>query len=158
MNSPKDHPGVYVPPPLFYVAVFLLAAFVQSKMPIDESAFHHVFVKIIGITIILIAVIFFLFRSLRQFFKSKNTVITILPANSLQTDGIYSVTRNPMYAGLALVYLGVTCFIGSWWNIILFPFLLLVVQELIIKREEKYLVRRFGQSYLEYKKKVRRWL
>jgi protein-S-isoprenylcysteine O-methyltransferase Ste14 len=63
-----------------------------------------------------------------------------------------------MYVGLAIVYLGVTCLIGNWWNIILFPLLLLVIQEYIIKREEKYLERAFGEKYLDYKSRARRWL
>lgn len=158
MKSKKDHPGVYIPPPLIYVAVFLVAIFIQSKVPIDKTLFYKPATKIIGILIIIIAVSFFLFRSLKRFIQTKNTVVTVLPANSLQTTGIYSVTRNPMYIGLALVYIGIACFIGNWWNIILFPLLLLIVQEYIIKREEQYLVRRFGQDYIEYRKRVRRWL
>ena len=89
---------------------------------------------------------------------TKNTVILIKPASSLQITGIYGITRNPMYIGLAIVYLGITCFIGNWWNLILFPLLLIFVQEYIIKREEKYLEAEFGQEYEEYKNKVRRWL
>ena len=75
-----------------------------------------------------------------------------------RTTGIYGITRNPMYVGLAMVYLGITCFIGNWWNIILFPLLFLIVQEYIIKREEKYLEFEFGQQYDDYKRIVRRWL
>ena len=63
-----------------------------------------------------------------------------------------------MYAGLIFVYLGLTCIIGNWWNIILFPLLFLVIQEYIIKREEKYLVLEFGEQYEKYQSKVRRWL
>lgn len=158
MGTKKDHPGIYIPPPLIYAAIFLAALVIQKRLPIDDSKFQQTFMKIIGTIFILIAVFFFLFRSLRQFFKTKNTVVTVLPANSLQTNGVYAITRNPMYVGLALVYLGITCFAGNWWNIILFPLLIIIVQEYIIKREEKYLARRFGQSYLDYKKKVRRWL
>lgn len=157
-TTTKDHPGIYIPPPFIYVAVFLVALFIQLKAPIINTIFNTTAIKIIGALFIIFAVSFFLFRSLQRFIKSKNTVVTILPANSLQTSGIYAITRNPMYIGLALVYLGVACFIGNWWNIILFPFLLLIVQEYIIKREEKYLLRRFGQDYVEYKKQVRRWI
>ena len=63
-----------------------------------------------------------------------------------------------MYVGLAIVYLGITCFIGNWWNIIFLPLLFLIVQEYIIKREEKYLELEFGQQYDDYKRTVRRWL
>ena len=63
-----------------------------------------------------------------------------------------------MYVGLAILYLGITCLIGNWWNVILFPLLFIIVQEYIIKREEKYLELEFGKEYNEYKKTVRRWL
>src|SRR6478609_4734459 len=138
INKSKG-PGVYIPPPLFYVLIFIASVLIQKQIPISDT-------------------LFFLVRSLRQFFLTKNTLILIKPATSLQTNGIYGITRNPMYVGLAIGYLGITCFIGNWWNIILFPLLLSIVQEYIIKREEKYLELEFGLDYEEYKKKVRRWL
>ena len=157
MGSKTDSPGVYIPPPLFYVLIFLIALFIQKKVPLKDSVFHLQITKIAGISLFVIS-LFFLITSLRKFFQSKNTLILIKPASSLQTNGIYNISRNPMYVGLSIVYLGITCFIGNWWNIILFPLLLLILQEYIINREEKYLIRRFGQAYLDYKSKVRRWL
>lgn len=160
MNKPintSKGPGVYVPPPLFYVITFIAAVLIQGKIPLSDVQFQLRITKIGGITLLIIA-LFFLFRSLRQFFLSKNTIILIKPASSLQTTGVYKISRNPMYVGLAIVYLGITCLIGNWWNIILFPLLLLIVQEYIIKREEKYLELEFGQDYEEYTRKVRRWL
>ena len=157
METKKDSPGVYIPPPLFYVVIFLIALFLQKKVAINDFVFHSQIIRIVGISLFVIS-LFFLVTSLRKFFLSKNTLILIKPASSLQTNGIYKISRNPMYVGLAIVYLGITCFIGNWWNIILFPILLLIVQEYIINREEKYLIRRFGQDYLDYKSKVRRWL
>ena len=156
MDNKKDNP-VYIPPPLIYVVVFLAAVFIQKKISIDDSIFHLQIAKIAGVLFLIVS-LFFMVTSLRQFFISKNTLIPIKPASSLQTKGIYSITRNPMYVSLALVYLGISCFVGNWWNVILFPLLLLIVQEYIINREEKYLVRRFGQKYVVYKTKVRRWL
>ena len=156
INKSKG-PGVYIPPPLFYVLIFAASLFTQKTIPISDTFFHLKITKVAGV-IFLIMALFFLVRSLRQFFLTKNTLILIKPASSLQTTGIYAITRNPMYVGLAIVYLGITCFIGNWWNIILFPILLLIVQEYIIKREEKYLELEFGQKYIEYKGEVRRWL
>ena len=157
MENKKDSPGVYIPPPLFYVLIFLTGVLVKKKVSIDDSIFHLQITKGAGI-IFLITSLFFLVTSLITFFQSKNTLILIKPASSLQTNGIYSISRNPMYVGLAFAYLGMTCLIGSWWNIILLPLLLLIIQEYIIKREEKYLERAFGEKYLAYKKRVRRWL
>jgi protein-S-isoprenylcysteine O-methyltransferase Ste14 len=156
MENNKDHPGIYVPPPLFYVVTFLAGVFIQKLVPLDKEFFFTTTSKIIGSTII-VAGLFFNLPALRQFFKTRNTLVTIKPANSLQTTSIYSVTRNPMYVSLLLFYTGLAFVIGNWWNFILLPLLILVVQEYIIKREEKYLQRRFGQEYLDYKSKVRRW-
>jgi len=63
-----------------------------------------------------------------------------------------------MYISLFLFYTGLSFIIGDWWNFVLLPFLILIVQEYVIKREEKYLHRKFGQQYFDYKIKVRRWL
>lgn len=157
MEGKKDHPGVYIPPPLFYVATFLVALLIQKVVPLNKDFFYTSASKIIGSIIILIA-LFFNFPALRQFFKTKNTLVTVKPANSLQTKGIYSVSRNPMYISLLLLYTGLSFIIGNWWNLLLLPVLFLIVQEYVIKREEKYLDRRFGQQYYDYKAKVRRWL
>lgn len=150
-------PGIYIPPPLLYIVIFAGALFIQKRLPVSDVLFGKAITKIIGSAFLIVA-LFFLTKSLRQFFLTKNTVILIKPASSLQTTGVYAITRNPMYLGLALVYLGTTCFIGNWWNVILFPVLLIIVQEYIIKREEKYLSAEFGQEYEAYKNKVRRWL
>ena len=157
MTTKKDSPGVYLPPPLIYVLTFIAAILIQKKIKVDDQFFHLQVAKITGMAFLIFALVF-LIKSLTQFFRTKNTLILIKPASSLQTNGIYKLTRNPMYAGLALVYLGISCFIGNWWNILLFPLLLLIVQNFVILKEEKYLERRFGQDYLDYKAAVRRWL
>lgn len=157
MESLKDSPKVYIPPPLLYVATFLLAVLIQKFLPLGIDFFHSTTSKIIGSVIILVG-LFFNFPALRQFFNTKNTLVTIKPANSLQTTGIYSVSRNPMYISLMLFYIGLSFIIGNWWNFILLPFLFILIQEYVIKREERYLDRRFGQQYLDYKSKIRRWL
>jgi protein-S-isoprenylcysteine O-methyltransferase Ste14 len=157
MENKNDNPGIYIPPPLLYVATFFAAVLIQRLLPLNKTFFNTTTSKVIGAVIILIG-LFFNFPALRQFFKTKNTVVTIKPANSLQTTGIYSVTRNPMYISLLLFYTGLSFIFGNWWNLVLLPILILIVQQYVIKREEKYLDRRFGQQYFDYKAKVRRWL
>ncbi len=156
INKSKG-PGVYIPPPLFYVLIFLASLFIQRKLPISELLFRQTIIKIVGVLILIVA-LFFLVRSLRQFFLTKNTLILIKPASSLQKTGIYGITRNPMYVGLTFVYIGVACLVGNWWTFILLPFLIFIIQEYIIKREEKYLELEFGQAFCDYKNAVKRWL
>lgn len=157
MQNKNDNPGIKIPPPLLYLAIFLLAILIQKLLPLNKVFFYTATSKIIGIVFIIIG-LFFNFPALLQFIKTRNTVVTVKPANSLQTKSIYSVSRNPMYISLLLIYTGLSFLIGNWWNLVLLPFLFLLVQEYVIKREEKYLDRRFGQEYTDYKLKVRRWL
>lgn len=156
-NDLSKGPGVYIPPPLFYVLFYLIAVFLQKYFPIHTDMFNRNFLKVTAL-ILFITALYFAGRSLLQFFKTKNTVILIKRATTLQTDRVYSLTRNPMYLGLAIIYIAVTCMIGNWWHIIIFPLLILFIQEYVIKREEKYLELEFGEDYLNYKKKVRRWI
>lgn len=157
MKSKKDNPGVYPPPPLFYVIIFFLSILLQNYFPITKIIFERVFIKTFSPICIGIGVLFLL-PALVSFFKSKNTLITIKPATSLQTTGIYKISRNPMYIGLLFIYVGIAIIKGNWWTFILIPFVLYIVTRFVIINEEKYLERAFGQEYLNYKIKVRRWL
>ena len=152
-----DNPGVQFPPPLLYGAIFLAGNLIQRLLPLNHSFFEQQPVRLASVFFFLIA-LFFASRSMRQFIRTRNTIIPNKAATSLQTTGIYHITRNPMYVGLALIYLGLACLIGNWWNIILLPVLLILLQELVIKREEQYLARRFGEAFSQYRQQVRRWL
>jgi protein-S-isoprenylcysteine O-methyltransferase Ste14 len=74
------------------------------------------------------------------------------------TDGPYRLTRNPMYLGLLLLYIGVACWFGLVWPLLLAPVLVWVMGVSIIDREERYLARKFDDEYRRYKAHVRRWL
>jgi len=157
MKSATDNPGVVIPPPLFYVAAFLLSMLLQKFIPINAAAFDSTALEVAGIAIVAISLVFSV-PALVQFAKTKNTIVPIKPANSLQTVGIYSITRNPMYLGLLLLYAGLALLTGNWWTLILIPLLLLIVTQKIIKPEERYLLREFGDPYKLYVEKVRRWI
>jgi len=156
MNA-KKHPGVYIPPPLIYVAFFLLSFLMQSRFPLNNAPLHLSVAKIVGVVMIVLYLLFFI-AALRRFILSKNTLVTIKPAHSLETSGIYSFTRNPMYVSLICLYSGLAVFLGNWWTLILLPFLITVVQLYVINKEEQYLQQAFGNSYKEYKRRVRRWI
>jgi protein-S-isoprenylcysteine O-methyltransferase Ste14 len=158
MKNKTDSPGVFFPPPLLYVIIFLLSFILQGYLTIRAAFFFHSLVaNIIGIIIIITGLVFSI-PALRQFIKSRNTLIPFRPAASLQTNGIYSASRNPMYTGLLFIYLGLALIFGNWWTIILFPLLVVLITYLIILPEERYLMRAFGTSFSDYKNKVRRWI
>lgn len=102
----------------------------------------------IGVVIILISS-FILGRSIRIGLPAGETV--------LKTRGIYRLSRNPMYVGVHLVTLAAMLITLQWWVILpgLFSF---YTYHRIVLGEEKFLERRFGTDYLNYKKKIRRYI
>ena len=156
MNT-TNHPGVYVPPPLIYVAFFVASFFMQKAWPLNNAWLHTKAAQGVGWLLIgCYAVLFVL--ALKRFLASKNTLVTIKPATALETNGIYAHTRNPMYLSLLFLYSGIALFRGNSWTLLLLPLLVLVVQAYVIRREEHYLQQAFGTQYLSYKHRVRRWL
>jgi protein-S-isoprenylcysteine O-methyltransferase Ste14 len=158
MKIKKDSPGVFIPPPLLYAFIFLLSFILQGSFTIKRAfVFHSRIANILGLIIIFTGLIFAI-PALRQFFKSKNSIIPIKPASSLQTSGIYSISRNPMYVSLLFIYLGMALIFGNWWTVFLIPVLIGLIHYFIILPEERYLMRAFGNEYVLYKKTVRRWI
>ncbi len=74
------------------------------------------------------------------------------------STGVYRMTRNPMYVGMALLQIAIGVGLANWWVIILVPVALAVVYATAVRHEEVYLERKFGDEYTRYKTSVRRWL
>lgn len=68
------------------------------------------------------------------------------------------VHPKPMYASLALLYAGLSLWYDVFWALVLLPAVIATVRFYVIAGEERYLERRFGEEYLSYKRRVRRWL
>ena len=79
-------------------------------------------------------------------------------ARELATRGIYAYTRNPMYLGVTVAFLGLAFALGSPWLLILSLLMPVALRKLAIDGEEAYLRRRFGADYERYCAQVRRWL
>jgi protein-S-isoprenylcysteine O-methyltransferase Ste14 len=93
-----------------------------------------------------------------QFKKANTAVVPFQPTTAIVEAWPYSFSRNPIYLAMALIYVGISLFFNTWWPIFLMPLVLLVMQRGVIEREEAYLTRKFGDQYLAYKARVRRWL
>ena len=94
----------------------------------------------------------------KSFKKAETGPDVRTPTTVIVSVGVYRLTRNPMYFSLAILYLGITCWVNSIWCLLLLFPVLIVVNEGVIKREEKYLEKKFGDEYLKYKSTVRRWI
>ncbi len=80
------------------------------------------------------------------------------PATALVTSGPFRLSRNPMYLGMTLLYLGITVWMNTPWPLFALPVILIAMNRGVIAREEAYLDRTFGEPYRAYRARVRRWL
>lgn len=76
----------------------------------------------------------------------------------LITRGPYAYSRNPMYVGWSLLYLGISFVVNSIWLLGVFPAVWAYSHFVVIKREEKFLQREFGAEYEAYQDRVPRYL
>jgi protein-S-isoprenylcysteine O-methyltransferase Ste14 len=95
---------------------------------------------------------------IRNFSRAGTPVPTNEPTRALVTTGIHGWTRNPIYLGLFLVYGGIGIAVRSPSILILTLPLAIAIRYGVVAREEAYLERRFGDTYRDYKARVRRWV
>jgi protein-S-isoprenylcysteine O-methyltransferase Ste14 len=150
--------GVIARPPLLFLAALLLGVASDHLLPspftVPASGWGH---GIIGGALIVIGLTLAA-RGIRNFSRSATPVPTNQPTRALVTTGIHGWTRNPIYLGLFLIYGGVSVAARSPWTLILTLPLAITIRYGVVAREEAYLERRFGDTYRDYKARVRRWL
>jgi protein-S-isoprenylcysteine O-methyltransferase Ste14 len=155
MTDGNDAPNVKIVPPLVYLAGIIIGFVATIWMP-TKVVLNSVAWTVGGILICCGAVL-----SGSALLKFKDVGTTVRPdraASTLVIGGPYKISRNPMYLGLAFVYLGVAVARQSVWALILLPVVLIVIQRGAIEPEEAFLEKRFGANYIRYKENVRRWL
>ena len=97
---------------------------------------------------------------MKEFRKHKTTLTPLHPekAKFIVTTGIFNYSRNPMYLGLVLILLGISVRVNLVGGIVILPLFVLYLSYFQIIPEEKILEIKFGDEYLNYKSRVRRWL
>ncbi len=79
-------------------------------------------------------------------------------ARVLVTGGIYRYTRNPMYVGIVLVLLAWVVFLGNILSLLMVALFVVYLNRFQIIPEERALAENFGEQFLQYQKRVRRWI
>ena len=92
------------------------------------------------------------------FSRAGTGVVPFRDVKVLVTHGAYARTRNPMYLAMALILLGVAITVGALTALLVPPLFMLIVDLRYIRQEEAMLAELFGKDYLDYCRRVRRWL
>ena len=150
--------GVIARPPLLFLAALLLGFVSDRLLPLPFPVPTIDLVRwIIADSLILIGLTLFA-AGIRNFSQSRTPVPTNEPTRALVTTGTHGWTRNPIYLGMFLVYGGVGIAVRSPSILILTLPLAIAIRYGVVAREEAYLERRFGDTYRDYKARVRRWV
>lgn len=155
MEQKNNHAAVVINPFVVYIGLAIIAVALQFLFPL--SFFQEKTARIIGIILIALNFVFGI-PAIRGMLQAKTSPNPNRPSTALIFSGTYQVTRNPMYLGLGLVFVGLLAFFKNDWGFVLLPILIWLITVWVIIPEEKYLQEKFGEDYVNYKMKVRRWI
>jgi len=157
----RDHPGVFIPPPLFYVVAFLIGWLIDRRRhaPILQTDVGALFTveQALGWVLVVAGIVLAMWGAL-TFRRARTGIVPITPATTIVAEGPYRFTRNPMYLAMTVAYLGATLIFNSFWTLLLLPAAIACIQRYVIPREERYLAAKFGEAYASYRRRVRRWV
>ena len=153
-NEAPDTAGVVAPPPLIYGGALALGLLAKTLFP--NAFLPRRVARLLGLPLLGAGLLLFL-CSLHSMHRAGTDVRPDKPTSSLVVEGPYHSSRNPIYLSFTLFYGGITALANSLPSALLLPFVLVVMRRGVIEREERYLERIFGEEYLRYKARVRRW-
>ena len=155
LNAHSDHARVKIHPPVLLL-LHLIAAFMLNRMLLLPLAFPQILVwlgyalTLIGFGLAVSAAI--------QFMQARTTLDPHGSVSEVVTSGPYRFSRNPIYLGFVCLLIGLSLIFKSYWGTILAPVFVVLMYHLVIRPEEIYLEKKFGEAYMSYKSAVRRWL
>jgi protein-S-isoprenylcysteine O-methyltransferase Ste14 len=158
MSKTPNTAGVIAPPPLIALGVVLIALGLDKLNPIGlaGAVFPRSVRAIVG-TALVIAAAWPMARALWRFRLAGTKAEPWKPTTALVMRGIYKRTRNPMYQAFGLFVLGLAFAFASDWMFLLLPFGALIMHFGVVRREERYLVGKFGDAYRDYCNRVPRY-
>ena len=154
-ENSQDNAGVRVPPPLIFFGFLVGGLLLDSRWM--DGRFGLSWLTLIG-GLIAILGLSILIKTAPKHKEAGTNIEPWEPTTAIIRTGLYGYTRNPIYLGMAVTYVGIAIAAGSLGAFVTLVPAIIVVQTYVIAREERYLTAKFGEEYLEYKNRVRRWI
>lgn len=155
VETAQGYTRLKIPPPLMYAAPLVIGIALNLVWPIKLVPTSTALIVGGSIALLSFPLGFPAFRALQ---RSRTSVIPMRPTTAIVTGGPYRFTRNPIYLSLFILYAGLAVIANSPWSLLLLLAVVGMIHYTIILPEERYLEHTFGEEYLAYKRKVRRWL
>lgn len=151
----SSHPGVICPPPLIYGAGILAALALEWIWPMPFGPYTAAIW--VGGALVLLGLAVNLWGAWSMT-RARTPISPYRRVEAIVEAGAFRWSRNPLYVGLDLIFVGLFIWLGNPWGIAVFIVVVLVMHYGVILREERYLEARFGQTYTDYRGRVRRYL
>jgi protein-S-isoprenylcysteine O-methyltransferase Ste14 len=151
----KDTVQVIAPPPLIFLAFILIGFLLYWLWPLPFAI--GMAYNILGVVLIVVPIAIAIWAR-NLFIRAGTNVEPYKPTTTIVDKGPFAYTRNPLYLCLFVLYFGIALLVGNLWLVLLAVPLFFIMLYGVILREERYLEAKFGESYLSYKRRVRRWL
>ena len=155
MATSTDNPGVAARPPLLYGGAFVLVLVFHWFWPMP--IFGHAVALWPGFVLVVLGVGIAAWGR-RTMQAAGTNVNPALPTIAIVASGPFRFSRNPLYLALTLLYFGLTLAFNTCWGIVVLIPLLIIMHRGVVLREERYLDQKFGETYRQYRSKVRRYL
>lgn len=158
-DTQHDAASVRILPPAVPLVAVLLGVGLQQLWPLrlfpELNQWVHYWV---GGAIVAGAILILGLWPVILFRRSGQSELPWTPTSRIVESGPFRVTRNPMYLQMVLVCIGIAVILANVWILLLTPAAGWVLQRFAIIPEEAYLERKFGETYRDYKRRVRRWI
>jgi protein-S-isoprenylcysteine O-methyltransferase Ste14 len=155
MTRNPDTPGVIIWPPLLFLLMVGLGVGLHFCLPVTLPARGPL--RVAGGILAAAAGIVAVWA--RHHMKRAGTnVRPDRPTTAIVTAGPFAFSRNPLYLSVCILNLAIGLILADIWPIVTAAIMAAVLQWGVISREERYLEAKFGDAYVEYRNRVRRWL
>jgi protein-S-isoprenylcysteine O-methyltransferase Ste14 len=155
LDNDTNGAAVKFPPPLIFLVCMLITYGVHHFYPIGIGTTSVL--KYIGAAVTLFGFSLVVLVS-RSFKRVETNIEPWKPTTTIVSTGVFAYSRNPVYAAFCIISVGVGIFLNSIWVLLSVIPSGVLVYYIAIKKEESYLEEKFGEEYIQYKSKVRRWL
>jgi protein-S-isoprenylcysteine O-methyltransferase Ste14 len=153
----QDHDQLPVLPPVIFGIILAAGLLLHKLFPLPIMSHPGTLSKVLVCILFVIAGVV-MASTTRLMLRKKTDPRPDRPTTRIVTGGFFRHSRNPLYLSLMTVFAAISVYANSLWLVFLLPVFFIALERSVVLREEKYLERKFGDEYLRYKKKVRRWI
>jgi protein-S-isoprenylcysteine O-methyltransferase Ste14 len=154
----RDRPDILFIPPLGFAAALLAAILLGVWFPLGLLPAFPWWPGLLAGAALVALSLYTNVSGFLAFRRAGTNVIPTKPALTVVRDGPFRYTRNPMYLGMIGLVLGIGLLFSNLWGAILALVLWLALDRGVVRREERYMEAKFGDSYRALLAATRRWL